>query len=886
MPTRDFSDPVKTPPSRPRPEPLGRTVGRFRIEALLGSGGMGEVYRAFDTALERPVAIKRMFWREDDAADDRSFFLREGRRASALSHANIAAIYDVIEEKDDVLLIMEFVAGSTLRERIGTPMPLDRFFPIALQCVDALAAAHTKGILHGDVKPENIMLTPAGQVKLLDFGVARRIPGSDPSLAMATTLTLSERNVTGGTPVYMSPEVLRGEMPDARADIFALGLVFYEMLCGSHPFRGANVTVTTAQILNEREAAELDRSPAKIPRRLASVVGRSLMKDPARRYTDAHELRRDLETVRDGGRPARARPFSLPRWAWFAVVPLIVLALLALFPASRSGIAAWWQHLRGSASAPAAPPAPRLAVLPARIDGTSPALTAFADGLTATVAARLSTLSQNHDLQVIDSTRVERARAAAPAQAMNTLGANLALQIEVQQSPQMNRVVWTLTSTRSGQTLATHTLTAPVSDPFSLQDQVADGVVQALQITLRPDEQAALAVHGTTDPAAYDYYLQGNGYLARPLQPGNIGNAVEVLNRAIGLDPNFGKAYAERGRAYWLDYTSSKQTSWVDKARDDCSKAVSLGNAGADGHVCTGLIDAGTGHYQEAADEYQKAIELDPTAEHAYVGLADAYTKMNRLADAEATWRQAIAANPNSVVVYERLGAFSLQQAEYAKAADNFRKAIELAPESYPDYSNLGAAYLYLGNYPAASTAFQRSLQLHPAPGAYSNLGTAYYQSRRFVDAAHNYESALHYNEHDPDLWGNLAAAYHFSNQQARAIDAYKKQLPLLQDQLKVNPRDAALQGEIAACYGALGDKTQATDHLALSLSLGRDNKDLLFNAAVVYNDLGETGDALEWLHKSLLAGYSASIVRDSPEFDNLRGNPQFQQLLSQASVK
>lgn len=876
----DSSDPVRTPPV---PFDLtGKTVGRFRVEALLGSGGMGEVYRAFDTKLQRPVALKRMFWRDGADSADRSFFLREGQRASVLNHPNIAAIYDVIEEKDDVLLVMEFVAGFTLREQIGTAMPLDKFFPIALQCVDALAAAHGKGILHGDVKPDNIMLTPAGQVKLLDFGVARRLPGSDPSQLNATTQTLSERRVMAGTPVYMSPEVLRGEVPDARADIFALGLVFYEMLAGKHPFRGSNVTVTTAQILNEREAAELDRTAARIPRRLAAVVAHALVKDPSRRYADAHELRRDLESVRRGGRPAGAGVLKRPRWMWTSIALLAIIALLAVLPVPRLKIATWWRHLRSHA----ATPAPRLAVLPARIDGTSPELTAFADGLSATVAAKLSTLSQNHDLQIIDSTRVEKARAAAPDQAMNMLGANLALQIEVQQAQQMNRVIWTLTSAQSGQTLASHTLTAPVADPFSLQDQVADGVIQALQITLRPDEHAALAVHGTTDPAAYDYYLQGHGYLERSTGPGNIDNAIGVLNRALALDPNFGKAYAERGTAYWLDYTLTKQTGWVDKARVDCSKAVSLGNAGIDGHLCTGLIDAGTGQYQEAVAEYQKAVELDPTAQHAYVGLADAYAKLNRLTDAEDAYRQAIAANPTSVFVYERLGIFYLQQAEYAKAADNFGKAINLAPESYINYSNLGAANLYLGNYPAAIAAFQQSLKLRPAPGAYANLGTAYYQSRRFADAAHNYELALHYNEHDPDLWGNLADADHFSGQQAKAVEAFKKQLALLSDELKTNPKDAQLQGEIASCYATLGDKAQATDHLALSLSLGRSNKDLLFNAAVVYNDLGETGEALEWLHRSLVAGYSASIVRDSPEFDNLRSSAQFQQLLSRAQVQ
>lgn len=881
----DPGRPVKTPPPRHRPEPLGQTVGRFRIDALLGSGGMGEVYRAFDTKLQRPVAIKRMFGRDSDPAADRSFFLREGQRASALIHPNIAAIYDVIEEKDDVLLVMEFVAGTTLRDQLGASMPLDRFFAIAFQCVDALSAAHAKGILHGDIKPENIMLTPSGQVKLLDFGVARRIAGTDPALAVATTETLSQRRALGGTPVYMAPEVLRGESPDARADIFALGIVFYEMLAGTHPFRGPTTTVTTAQILHEREAPVLDRT-SKIPAGLASVVARALSKDPTRRYADTNELRRDLETVRHGGRPAHGHyrstsPSFLP---WIASAAALALLALALLPASRSRIGGWWRHLRHPA--PAGMAAPRLAVLPPRVDGTSPDLAAFADGLSATVAARLSTLSQNHDLQIINSTHVERAQASAPGQAMNALGANLALQIEVQQAQQMNRVVWTLTSVQSGQVLASQTLTAPIADPFSLQDQVSDGVIQALRITLRPEEQTALGLHGTVNPAAYDFYLQGVGNLEHSSRPGAVPNALDLLNHAIALDPNFGMAWAERGTAWWLDYKSTKETTLAAKARDNCNQAVALGNAGADGHICLGLIGAGTGQYDQAAQEYQKAIQLDPGSERAWVGLADAYTRLNRISDAENTWRRAIAANPNSTFVLQQLAIFYLQQAQYAKAAGLFEKVLSLAPESFIDYSNLGAADLYLGNYPAAIAAFQQSLRLRPAPGAYSNLGTAYYQARNFTQAARYYELALRYNTRDPDLWGNLADAYHFSNQQPKAMDAWRRQLPLLAGELQINPRDAQLQGEIASCYAGLGNQPEADAHLALSLEYGRDDKDLLFNAAVVYNDLGETGDALEWLHKSLLAGYSATIVRDSPEFDNLRGNPQFQQLLSRALVK
>jgi serine/threonine protein kinase/tetratricopeptide (TPR) repeat protein len=887
----DASNQVRTPPPQHRvPEDLtGRTIGRFRIEARLGAGGMGEVYRAFDSKLQRTVAIKRMSGREGLTAADHALFLREGQRASALNHANVAGIYDVLDEGDEILLVMEFVPGSTLREHIGEPIPLERFFEIAIQCTNALAAAHQTGILHGDIKPENIMLGLDGQVKLLDFGVARRLPGSEADSATASLNTISKAGHISGTPAYMAPEVLKGETPDARSDIFALGIVFYEMLTGKHPFHGSNVTVITAHILDEREAARVHATDHKIPPRVSAIISRALKKDPARRYVSARELREDLEAVRDGGRPARVRSRYTQRWLW-RLAPVAVLVVLASFlPPVRSRIAALWNTRSHAPAASTPAQAPVLAVLPPQVDGSSPELRAFADGLSATVAAKLTGLSENHEIEVVDAAHVNKATASgsAPDQALKTLGANLTLQLTVQQSGEMNRAIYKLADVKSGQVLAEQTLTAPRSDPFSIEDRVADGVVNALRIDLRPEEKTALATHGTTEPAAYDYFLQGRGYLSDDIaHPEHVADAIAVLNRALELDPKYGRAFAARGEAYWRNYGVTKQSKWIDDAKSDCNKAVSLGNAGSEGHLCLGLVAAGTGQYQQAANEYQKAIELDPTDDDGYVGLAKAYTSLNRLNDAERVYQQAITQKPNSLRAVEWLAIFYLQQAEYAKAADLFQKAIRLAPESYLDFSNLGASYVYLGNYPQAIAALEQSIKLRPTAGAYSNLGTAYYQSHRFAEAASNYEAALKFDAQNSDLWGNLADAYLYSGQRPKAVEAFKKQLQFIEEQLKVNPNDAERQGDAAGCYAMLGDRENAVAHLDRSLALGHGDKDLLFNAAVVYNDLRETGTALEWLQKAFTAGYSASVVRDSPDFDNLRNNPQFQELLAHAQVK
>jgi len=883
----DFFNQVKTPPVQHSQEDLtGKTVGRFRIEERLGAGGMGEVYRAFDSKLQRAVAIKRMSWRQGLMPADHASFLREGQRASALNHANIASIYDVIDENDEILLVMEYVPGSSLRKQIGESIPLDRFFNIATQCADALAAAHQNGILHGDVKPENIMLGPEDKVKLLDFGVARRLPGSGSDLPTGSLNTIPTSASISGTPAYMAPEVLKGETPDARADIFALGIVFYEMLGGRHPFHGSNVTVITAHILDEREAARIHSTEHKIPPRVAAIIARALKKDPGRRYASARDLRHDLDAVHRGGRPTRAAGSRTPRWIAYLVPLLAVILVALLVPSIRSRIAAIWKPQPHAPAESAPTQAPILAMLPPQVDGTSPELRAFADGLSATVAAKLSGLSENHDIEVIDTAQVNKANPFSPDQNLKALGANLTLQLTVQQSGDMNRATYKLANVKTGQVLAQKTLTAPSSDPFSIEDRVVDGIVSALQINLRPEEKAAFAKHGTTQPVAYDYYLQGRGYLGYAADPLQISNAVTVLDHALELDPYYGQALAARGYAYWRNYEFTKQRKWVDEAKNDCNKAVSFGNAGVEGHLCLGAIAAGTGEYQPAVSEYQKAIQLDPTGDEAYIGLAKAYTQLNKLSDAERVYQQALTQTPNSLRATERLGIFYLQQAEYAKAVDLFQKAIRLAPESYLNYSNLGASYVYLGNYPEAITALERSIKLRPTAGAYSNLGTAYYQARRFADAAKNYQEALKFDEKNSDLWGNLADAYLYGGQKPKAVEAFKKQLALINEQLQVNPNDAERHGDAAACYAILSDRENALAHLSRSLELGHGDKDLLFNAAVVYNDLGDTGVALEWLQKAFTAGYSSSVVRDSPDFDKLRNNPQFQQLLAHTQVK
>ena len=244
---REPSASVKTPTvSR---DLTGVDIGRFHVSSKLGTGGMGEIYRAEDTKLKRTVALKRIVPRLHLDERSRKRLLHEAECASRLNEAHIASIYDVVEDGDESFLVMEYVEGQTLRQRMARPFTIKEFLSIAEQCAAALATAHEKRIVHGDIKPENIMLTPSGQVKILDFGVARVLPQQDETVPLGEAG--SGGNAFGGTPSYMAPEVLLERQPDGRADIFSLGIVFYEALTGAHPFHGGSFVVTAQRILEK-----------------------------------------------------------------------------------------------------------------------------------------------------------------------------------------------------------------------------------------------------------------------------------------------------------------------------------------------------------------------------------------------------------------------------------------------------------------------------------------------------------------------------------------------------------------------------------------------------------------------------------------------------------
>jgi eukaryotic-like serine/threonine-protein kinase len=854
----------------------GTVVGRFLIRDQLGAGGMGEVYRADDTRLKRPVALKRMAYplRADELYRKR--FLEEAQRASGLTGTHVAAIYDVVEEQGEIFLVMEYVEGETLRQRLREPFTVQQFLDIAVQCADALVAAHAHGIVHCDIKPENIMLTSDQQVKILDFGVAKRLPRSDQST------TLEKVAVLSGTPAYMSPEVLLEKFPDGRADIFSLGVVFYETLARHHPFKASSFVATSERILRETPPP-IHIFNRHVPAELEGVVSGMLAQDPAQRIASASQLLAELRVLQRqiSSSELLSVPLSAPprhfRILRAIIFSLLVLAVLLVAVFKKPQLTHW---LGRSVT----PEQKYLAVLPfspSAADGNS---RAFSAGLTESLAAKLNQLTRD-SLQVVPLSEILAEDVKTVEQARKNFGANLVLQGTLRESGALVRVNYSLVDARTRRPLQSDMITTQANDPFGLEDRVVDGVLKMLGLPLQNQDRGAVAKRFTAEPAAYDFYLRGRGYL-QDYHKESVDSAIAVFTHALERDPNYALAYAGLGQAYWIKYEETHNQSWVGKASEACNRAVDLGPQLASGHTCIGVVYNGTGRYEQAAREFQHSSELDPTSDDAVRELGLAYEHLGKLTDAESTYQRAISLHSNYWADYNRLGKFYYTQARYEDAARMFARVIALVPDSERGYSNLGGVYLTMGRYADAVPIFKHSVDIRPTAAAYSNLATAYFYVQRFAEAARTYEQAVKLNPVDYEMWGNLGDAYYWSpGEESKAAPAYQKAISLADAALHVNPRDAVIICNLALYHAMLRENEPALAFLRRALKLSPDDPDFLFKAAEIDNQFGSTDTALTSLERAITRGYSPFFARDHPIFRNLNADLRFRKLVDNKQV-
>lgn len=669
-------------PADPEPEPpdlVGTTIGHYRVEALIGVGGMGRVYRGVDTVLGRDVALKFLSGGDDDL-DVSARFRREARILASLNHPNIGAIYGFERWEGRLVLVLEYVEGPTLEERLEEGrLGVREAVAIATDVADALEAAHERGIVHRDLKPGNVVLARDGRAKVLDFGIAKptgegRGPGgSEGAPAGRTAVTAAGRVL--GTPGYMSPEQIRGRALDTRVDLWAFGVLLFEMLAGVGPFEGEDEAQRMARVLDQ--PPNWSALPGDVPASLRSLIGRCLIKYPALRMSSIAEAGPFLE---DAGRRGRSGPWDRTR-RWLAEhrtgVAAVGLALAAVVTGILVGERFFAAPFDGS---------PRVLVLPFEYLG-EPGDEYLAEGVSEEIRGRLAGLATFTVLGRQTAVYVSR-RGMAPEEIGSELNADFILDgtVRVQRrpgGPDRMRVRAALTSVRSLSEVWSETYDGSAEDVFAVQADVAARVAEAVGIRA-PAGRFPGGEEGEPDLRAYDYYLRGNEYARRSELEGPMRAALAMYEESTRLDPDFAPAWGAlsimRSRLRWRGYERSAEN--LELARRAARRALALDPGEARAHLALGYVHYyGSRAYEPALESFTRAAALapgDPETHFAVGVVARRKGDWDRAVDALV---RALATDPRHAEVAIILGETYLALGRYDEAREKFDRAIAIAPD-------------------------------------------------------------------------------------------------------------------------------------------------------------------------------------------------------------
>jgi tetratricopeptide (TPR) repeat protein/TolB-like protein len=523
-----------------------------------------------------------------------------------------------------------------------------------------------------------------------------------------------------------------------------------------------------------------------------------------------------------------------------------------------------------------------LVVLPFTAVGGGTGEQVYCDGFTETVTAKLA---QEHSLQVPSALEIRERNVVSIEQARTQFGANLVLAASWQRIGQSARINLSLIDTKTGRQLRTDTITEQADNLFALQDQVVLKTIRMLEVQPTGDNAAQLMAHGTSVLSAYDFYVQGIGYLQRYERLENIDTSITLFQHAIREDPKYAQAGAALAQAYWYKYSATKEPQWAKRAKEAVKEAENLNSQLLEVQLAIGDLNLRTGSYPTAKSAFQRVLELDPQNVDAYLGLGNTYDVLGRASDAEQAFRHAIEIRPGCWSCYNLLGAFLNGHARYGEAAQAWTKVTELTPDNVWGYLNVGAAYFNLGQFETANEFFRRGLQVAPDNAdLYSNAGTVSFFLGRFEEDAAFCEKAIQLRPQKYAYWGNLADAYRVIPAQAgKAPEAYRQAIRLAEIQLKINPSDSDVLSSLAHYYARINQLPRAQDYLERALKINPNDVDTLLIASLIHLEIGERQEALQWVKRAVSAGYTREQLAANPELLSLHSDPEFSRLVMEA---
>ena len=804
---------------------VGSTLGNYKILEKLGEGGQGTVYRAIDSKLGRTVVIKVLPAELTSKEGNLKRFEREARLASALDHPNICTIFDLNQINGIHFISMQYIEGRNVRQLVnGRPLSLESALSITLQTTDALAAAHARGIIHRDIKAGNVMVTPSGQVKILDFGLAKLLDEDAARTSGIHHTELTEVGIPYGTATYAAPEQARGDRVDARADIFSTGVLLYEMLTGSWPFKGKTAVDVRHAVLHDEPTPIAEVRPGRVPARLQQILDKALAKDPKNRYQKITQFADDLRSIiRELGSDAPAD-----------ITPVAPRHLQNANPVSRA-----FRWLKGKTAETASAGSGRRTSSAGHSETSKTPATSLADGERRSVAilpfknvgndketdfyqfsladAVITELARVRSLVVRPSSVIVKyqGKQIDPAEAGQELSVDAILTATFLHAGDRIRVTAQLLDVRTSEILWSESIDADASDIINVQDTIVQRIVQGLRLELSPDEKDELAKGATTNAAASEEYLRGRDCLAsfiyHTIQREQLDSAMEHFRRAIEIDPKFALAYSALGSCF------------VNR-------------------VLKGLGQAGD--HEKAKTNFKKALALDP-----------------RLLEARM----------HMVIIY-------LTGGQKPKA----RMEIEMLREEYSNDPGVqfvrGIVARLDGDYDRALRCFDRMGRLNPSDrvvGSYNRARIYMYQAQ--------YEQALH----ELDLGSELEPEHPMIKVFRARVLYYRGEIDaatrILLQVLQRHPQMDGMRPILAICLSAQGQHTRANEELThKTRQVAESDYDISYWLASAYLLQGRQVEALRWLETAIgLGNENTPWFESDPNWTDMHKDPRFIELMT-----
>jgi len=703
---------------------IGQTISHYKILDKLGEGGMGVVYKAEDTKLDRPVALKFLPNHLLGDEEIRKRFEREAKAAAALSHANVCKVYEIDTVDGTTFIAMEFIEGESLDKRIENgPLKLDDALDIAQQAAKGLEAAHKKGVVHRDVKPQNIIVGEDGHVTIMDFGLAQ--------LTHASLLTRPDQTL--GTTFYMSPEQTEGSGTDNRTDIWALGVVLYETVTGQRPFKGDYDKAVMYSILNE-EPEPITALRTGVPMELEVFVGKCLAKDAANRYQNADDLIVDLRSLGEKLKSGRSIVLSVP--AAPAAQTATPSRRNVLFGAGAAAVAAaaWFLGRQGSDTTVEPEKDPSVAVMPFLNSSGDPDFEYFSDGMTDEL---INALGRVRGLRVVGRTSVFQFKGQPYdiGDVAVRLGVSVVLEGTVRKAGERLRITAQLIDAADGFEIWSDRFETEMKDVFDVQDEICRAMVSSLQPDLLP-AAGSIVRNYDVDPKAYELYLRGRHHLARftavELQKGR-----EYLEEAIEIDPNYPLAHLGLSLYYSTlgahAFAPSKQA--LSEAEEAVGKALEIDDSLALAHAQLGQIHVYRWEWSLAATPIERALELNPDLDHAYAAKAALMFHTGSYEEAIELQRRSIELDPLSILSRLILASIPRIAGDYEVAIQAARQGLEIDERNAIAHSVIGAIYIQTGRPAQGLVEMERARKLSEEVGVGAYLVLAYIANGRETEA-------------------------------------------------------------------------------------------------------------------------------------------------------